>query len=131
MYMVNVNNGFNYGFTLTYSNLNYAMGKTTLMGPSTQISKDWIKDKWSSSFAASFFTGNANNVKNQILRFYLTNNYALTKELKTNIQIMFNQIRNKNVASNNELFINLSINYTMKSKTLIKSFKKKQLDHEI
>ena len=55
----------------------------------------------------------------------------MTKELKTNIQIMFNQIRNKNVASNNELFINLSINYTMKSKNLIKSFKKKQLDHEI
>lgn len=55
MYMVNSSNGLNYGFTLTYSNLNYALGNTTLIGPSAQMSKDWIKEKWSSSFSASFF----------------------------------------------------------------------------
>ena len=88
MYMVNSSNGLNYGFTLTYSNLNYALGNTTLIGPSAQMSKDWIKEKWSSSFSASFFSGNANKMKNQILRFYLTNSYSLTKELKTNFQNM-------------------------------------------
>ena len=131
MYMVNSSNGLNYGFTLTYSNLNYALGNTTLIGPSAQMSKDWIKEKWSSSFSASFFSGNANKMKNQILRFYLTNSYSLTKELKTNFQLMFNHIKNKNETPNNDLFLNLSINYTMESKTIIKSFKKKQLNNEI
>ena len=131
MYMINASNGLNYGFTLTYSNLNYALGNTTLLGPSAQMSKDWIKEKWSSSFSASFFSGNANKMKNQILRFYLTNNYSLTKELKTNFQIMFNNIKNNNEIANIDLFLNLSINYTMESKNIIKSFKKKQLNHEI
>jgi hypothetical protein len=70
-------------------------------------------------------------MKNQILRFYLTNSYSLTKELKTNFQLMFNHIKNKNETPNNDLFLNLSINYTMESKTIIKSFKKKQLNNEI
>ena len=74
---------------------------------------------------------NANKMKNQILRFYLTNSYSLTKELKTNFQLMFNHIKNKNETPNNDLFLNLSINYTMESKTIIKSFKKKQLNNEI
>lgn len=78
-----------------------------------------------------FFSGNANKMKNQILRFYLTNSYSLTKELKTNFQLMFNHIKNKNETPNNDLFLNLSINYTMESKTIIKSFKKKQLNNEI
>ena len=44
---------------------------------------------------------------------------------------MFNHIKNKNETPNNDLFLNLSINYTMESKTIIKSFKKKQLNNEI
>ena len=124
MYMVNSDNGLNYGLTLTYSNLKYALGSTTFLGPSVQIAKDWIKEKWSTSFSASFFSGNTNNLKNQILRFYLTNNYSLTKQLNTNVQFMFNHFRNKAEKSNNDIFLNLSVNYTLDSKSIIKSFNK-------
>ena len=115
--------GINAAVTFTYSKLNYALGTTSTLGPSFQISKDWIPEVWSSSGSISYFFGKVNEGNNSIGRINLSNTFTVKKQIKTSVQIM--ALSNKQPQSRtNDFFASLGLIYTMDKINLIKSFKK-------
>lgn len=113
----------NLGALISYSKLILFSGQTLTFGPSFNISKKFFNEQLNSSFNTGYFLGKSNDVNTGILRLFWSNEYKWRKNINIGVQMMY--VHSTGINKYNNFMVNALAQYTLESKTLIKTFSRK------